>query len=163
MHTAPVWHASAEEDASSRSTYTPCGRRSSAPGSSSSFIDAVWERAMSSPRVAGAAFWMMLSSVAVMGQTLTAQIGPGPNAPGESRFTRTYPSSGVMPTRRLQIRSESDGREVVTEIVETPDIDGRFKPSLETTSETVRPAANAVQITREVFGFGVSGRLLMER
>ena len=115
-------------------------------------------------RVAGAAFWIMLTSAAVMAQPRTAQIGPGPNAPGESTFISTYPSSGVIPTRRLQIRSESGGREVVTEIVETPDIDGRFAPSLETSSETVRTASNAVQTTREVFGFGISGRrLLMER
>src|SRR5262249_28152028 len=77
--------------------------------------------------------------------------------------TRTYPSSGFLPSRHVETRSQSGGREVLTELIETLDLDGRLKPSGEATTETIRTGPNTVQTRRDVFRFGASGqRMLLE-
>jgi len=85
------------------------------------------------------------------------------DTPKERVVVRTHPAGAVVPSRLVEIRTTDGRREVVTEIIETPDLDGRFKPSAETVTETVRSGSDAAHIKREVFGFDASGeRLLVE-
>jgi len=106
--------------------------------------------------IAGVGLWIVIASAGVMGQQRA-------DTPKERVVVRTHPAGGVVPSRLVEIRTADGRREVVTEIIETPDLDGRFRPSAETVTETVRSGSDAAQIKREVFGFGGSGeRLLVE-
>ena len=76
---------------------------------------------------------------------------PGPPAsPSSSALERSYIGGAGIPLRRVQTRTESNGREVITETTELPDIDGKLKMSLETRTETVR-AGNSTQTKHDVF------------
>ena len=70
---------------------------------------------------------------------------------------RTPAGGAAIPSRQVQTRTESNGREVLTEIIETADINGKMKMSLETTSESVR-TGNSTQIKRDVFAPDAQGR-----
>ena len=112
--------------------------------------------------MAAVGFWIVFASIAVMGQQRQEGRGLRPR-PSEHVVLVTHPSGGVVPSRRIEIRTADGSREVFTEIIETPDLDGRFRPSVETITETVRSASDAAQIKRDVYGFGASGeRLLVE-
>src|SRR5688572_12971673 len=76
-------------------------------------------------------------------QTQTRK-GP-PESFTSSAIERSYAGGGGVPSRRTQTRTESNGREVVTEVTETVGVDGRMKVSLETTSETARTAGGTIQ------------------
>jgi hypothetical protein len=60
--------------------------------------------------------------------------------------------------RQVQTRTESNGREVITETTERPDMDGKMMMSLQTTTETVRTGPGSTQIKQEVFAPGPNGR-----
>jgi hypothetical protein len=82
----------------------------------------------------------------------------GPPATFSSReLERSYTGGNGIPSRRVQTRTESGGREVVTETTELPDVDGRMRMSLETTTETVR-SGNSTQTKHDVFVPDVQGR-----
>jgi hypothetical protein len=74
-----------------------------------------------------------------------------PTTYSSSELERRYAGENGIPSRRTQTRTESNGREVVTEKTELPDVDGRMKMSLETTTETVRTGANSTQTKHDVF------------
>jgi len=117
---------------------------------------------MIAERIAMVGFSLVIASVAAAGQQRD-EISGAPTTPHQTVVVRTHPFGGMVPSRRLEIRTADAHHEVFTEIIETPDLDGRFRPSMETTTETVRSGADNAQITREVFGFGAAGeRLLVE-
>jgi hypothetical protein len=103
-------------------------------------------------------FWMVIASAPAIGQQKDPGSGVGPKAPVESAIIRTSPSDSTLPLRRVETRSESGGREVRTETVETPDSDGRLKPAGQAITETNRRTPNVVHIKRDVFGYIAPGR-----
>jgi hypothetical protein len=121
-------------------------------------------RGMTVERIACAGFWIVLASAAATGQQRDEQAGPGPKSPAEIVVTRTYPVGGTLPSRSVETtRSGPGDREVVTETIEMPDLDGKLSPTAETTTETIRTGPNAVQTKRDEFGFGAPGqRMLLE-
>ena len=70
--------------------------------------------------------------------------GPGQKAPAESAVIRTLPRRERLTFAACRDRSESGGGEIRTESVETPDSDGRLRPSGETIIETSRRAPNVM-------------------
>jgi hypothetical protein len=118
---------------------------------------------MTIEHLAGVGFWIVIASAAAIGQQRDPSVSPGPKAPVESAVTRTSPAEGALPSRRVETRSETGGREVRTEIVESPDSDGRLRPSTEAVTETSRKAPNVVHTKRDVFGYSAPGqRSLLE-
>ena len=92
-------------------------------------------------------------------QTQTRK-GP-PESFTSSAIERSYAGGGGVPSRRTQTRTESNGREVVTEVTETVGVDGRMKVSLETTSETARTAGGTIQTKQAVYAPDAQGRRQM--
>jgi hypothetical protein len=117
---------------------------------------------MTVERIAGVAFWIVMASAAPTGQQRDDRAVPRPKAQAERVVVRTDPLSGRSPSRTVETRSDSGGREVVTETIENPDPDGKLRPTQETTAETIRTGPNAVQTTRDVFGFAGGQRMLLE-
>src|SRR5262245_52471515 len=113
---------------------------------------------MTIEHVAGVGFWIVIASAAAIGQQKDPSVKPGPKAPVESAVTRTSPAEGALPSRRVETRSESGGREVRTETVESPDSDGRLRASGEAITETSRKAPNAVHTKRDVYGYLAPGQ-----
>jgi len=70
----------------------------------------------------------------------------------------SYAAGHAAPWRRVQTRTESGGREVVTETIEEPGTDGRSKTLVATTTETVREGPGTVRTRRDVFGTDSDGR-----
>jgi hypothetical protein len=83
--------------------------------------------------------------------------GP-PTTFASSSVEQSFAGGAAVPTRRTQTRTESNGREVVTEVTETVGVDGKMKMSLETTSETTRKSPNTTQTKREVYSPDGQGR-----
>jgi hypothetical protein len=79
----------------------------------------------------------------------------------QSTVTRTHPGGEIAPSRRVESRTQSNGVETTTSIIERPDIQGRMRPSVETTTETVRPRPNTERTRSDVFAFDQSGRRLL--
>ena len=74
----------------------------------------------------------------------------------------SYVGGAQAPSRRVLSRTEVNGREVVSETIEAPNMDGKFTMLRESTTETVRTATGA-QIKRDVFIPGANGgRSLLE-
>ena len=118
---------------------------------------------MTVKHLAGVGFWIVLTSAAATAQQRDDSAGPGPKAPVERVVVRTYVAGDVVPSRSVETRSDSGGREVVTETIEMPDPDGTLRTAGETTTETIRTGPNAVQTRRDVFGFVTPGqRMLLE-
>src|SRR5262245_12826292 len=76
--------------------------------------------------------------------------GP-PATVSSSEIERSYAGGNGIPSRRVQTRTESNGREVITETTERPDADGRMRMALETTTETTRTGADSTQTKHDVF------------
>jgi len=112
-------------------------------------------------RVAAVGFWIVVASTAAMGQQQDDRAGLAPNVPVERVVVRTYPLGGVLPSRSVETRSDSGNREVVTETIEMPDLDGRPRPTEETVTETTRTGPDTVRTKRDVFGFGAPGRRML--
>ena len=83
--------------------------------------------------------------------------GP-PESFKSSAIEQSYAPGGGLPSRRTQTRTESNGREVVSEVEETVGIDGKMKVSRETASETVRTAADSTQTKQSVYAPDGQGR-----
>jgi hypothetical protein len=90
------------------------------------------------------------------------QGGP-PTSPQSSTLERNFASGSSTPIRLVQTRTESNGREVVTETTEVPGLDGKFKPSVQTTTETIRTGAGASQIKQDVFAPDAQGRMQLSQ
>ena len=101
----------------------------------------------------GIGLWMAAASAAVAGQQ--------PGTSTRTAIVRTDVSGGVASSRRLEIRTADARGEVLTEIIETADIDGRFTPSAETVTEIVRSPSGAVLVNRELFGFDLEHRRVL--
>ena len=116
---------------------------------------------MTPQRIAGLCASIILTSVAATAQQVSqsAEAQPSPT----SRVTEgTFPTSGFLPFRRVERRTESGGRKVFIEAVETPSIEGNWHQVVEVTTETTG-TANAASTRREVFGLDAQHkRMLME-
>ena len=108
-------------------------------------------------RIAGVVFWFAFTSAAMAQQRGGPQTAKAPQ-PKSSSSAVERSSGSAASSRTVQTRTESGGREVVTETTEVPGTDGRFRASAETTTETVRAGSKSVQTKREVFGFDSEGR-----
>ena len=77
--------------------------------------------------------------------------------PASSPIEGAYTTGIGLPSRRAQTRTESNGRELITEITETHDLDGGIRTSRETTTETVR-SDDSIQTRQEVFEPDAQGK-----
>jgi hypothetical protein len=87
---------------------------------------------------------------------------PAPKGPpasfSSSAVERTYSGGAAVPSRRVQTRTETNGKEVVKETIETVGVDGKMRMAQETSTETVRTGANATQTKRDVYVPDAQGR-----
>jgi hypothetical protein len=115
---------------------------------------------MSISCIACFAFWFGLTSAAFAQQKSESQTSKGsPQMPAESTTVRASPGGNVAGSKVSRTRTESGGREVVTEVVELPGTDGRFQASTKTTTETIGMGSDSVKVKRNVFGNGAQGPL----
>jgi len=116
---------------------------------------------MTPQRIAGLCASIILTSVAATAQQVSQPTEAQPSS--ASRVTEgTFPTSGFLPFRRVERRTESGGRKVFIEAVETPSIEGNWHPVVEVATETTG-TANAAGTRRDVFGFDAQHkRMLME-
>jgi hypothetical protein len=118
---------------------------------------------MTIEHLASVGFWIVIASAVTIGQQRDQSAGPGPKAPAEGAVIRTSPDGSALPSRSVETRRESGGRELRTETVETPDSDGRLKPSGETITEATRRTPNVMHTKRDVFTYNAPGqRTLLE-
>ena len=117
---------------------------------------------MTLERIAGICFCIVITSAVATGQQRSGTADQGPQGPARSVIERTYPAGDLAPSRSVQTRSESGGREVVVETSEAPDIEGRLAPIQEIVMETIRTAPNTAQTRHDVFGFADRRRKLLE-
>jgi hypothetical protein len=72
-------------------------------------------------------------------------------------------AAGVLSSRRVQTRTTSGDGDLVTETIQTPDVDGRWQTSHETETETVGKGS-ATTVRHDVYAYGAQReRLLLER
>ena len=86
----------------------------------------------------------------------------GPAIPSSSTLEQSAAAGAMTPARVQQTRTESNGREIITEKTETPDIDGRMRVSRETTTETVKTGPGTTQTKREIYTTESGQRRLAE-
>ena len=113
---------------------------------------------MTLERIAGICFCIVITSAVATGQQRSETADQGPQRPARSVIERTYAAGDLAPSRSVQTRSESGGREVVVETSEVPDVEGRLAPIQEIVVETIRTAPNTVQTRRDVFGLAADRR-----
>src|SRR5688572_8751300 len=82
--------------------------------------------------------------------------------PTRTEATTTYFGSVLQPAERLETRTTTGGTETVTETIQRPSVDGRYRPFTETTTETTRIGANRVETSQSVFRFNEGRRVLVE-
>jgi hypothetical protein len=112
---------------------------------------------MTPERVAGICFCILITSAIADGQQQSNTTGQRQYGRGESAVESTYWADGVAPLRRVQTRSESDGRKVVVETVEGPDIEGRWVTFEEVVTETTA-GPRTTRTRQDVFRPTVNGR-----
>ena len=76
---------------------------------------------------------------------------------GSGITERIYASGGLAPSRTVERRSESGGRQIVARTEETPGVNGRWEPVEEVVTETVRTGV-ASEARRQVFRFDAERR-----
>ena len=107
---------------------------------------------MSPLRIAGFAFWIVITSAAA-GAQQGGDVTSTSSAPATSVTEQTYPAGGLIPFRRVERRTESGGRKVIIETAEALGIEGKWQPVEEVVSTTT-PTGNATtRIQRDVFRF----------
>ena len=109
-------------------------------------------------RIAGICCGIIVTSAVATGQQRSETNDQGPRGPARSVIEGTYGSGNRASWRRVQTRSESNGREVVIDTFEVPDIEGRLAPVEEIVVETIRTAPNTAQTRRDVLGFAADRR-----
>ena len=97
-------------------------------------------------------------SIAMMSSVAFAQQRAGDQAPASSISERTFVGGGITPSRFVQRRSESDGRQIVVDTEERIGTGGLWEPVEESVTTTVRPGTGTVQTRRELFTFDFEGR-----
>jgi hypothetical protein len=114
---------------------------------------------MSFKRIVGFAFWFALTSASFGQQKSESQTTKGPSKmPAEITTVRSYPGGNRSASRVVRTRTESGGREIITEFTEVPGTDGRFETLVKTVTESVGIGSDSVMIKREVFGKGAYGQ-----
>jgi hypothetical protein len=103
-------------------------------------------------------FGIVVTPTVAAGQQGTQTPAPAPQALDQTVVERTYAASGLAAWRRVETRSESEGREVVVETLEAPDAEGRWAPVQEIVTEAIRTGPGTVQTRRDVFAFDANGR-----
>src|SRR5262249_8046103 len=101
--------------------------------------------------IAVVTFWLGYASIAT-GQAVPQQM------PASSYSVSSFPLGPIAPSRRVETRTESAGREVITEAIEVPGPDGRFKTFVETVTETEGAGTDSVHTKHDVFGTDADGR-----
>jgi hypothetical protein len=102
-----------------------------------------------------------VSVISILGIPLivAAQQPPGPPERfSSSAIERSFARGGEVPSRVSMTRTESGGREVITETTELPGLDGKFKLFFETTTETSRTSSDSSQTKHDVFAPDAQGR-----
>jgi len=107
--------------------------------------------------IAGTAILLVAPVMAAAQARGTSQTPKIPTVFSAIDSEEAYVGDTGIPSRRIQSRTESNGREVVKETMEAPGMDGRFSVASETTTETVRTATGA-QIKRAVYIPDANGR-----
>ena len=93
-------------------------------------------------------------SVALVSATASAQQGSGTTE-------HVYVSNGIAPSRIVERRSETGGRELVVQTEESIGPDWRWMPVEEIVTETVRDGNGTVRTRRDVFGFDTDRRRVL--
>ena len=91
----------------------------------------------------------IVASSVVAGAQQSGDAGNTPPVAATTVTEHTYPSSGFIPLRRVERRTESGGRKVIIETVDAPGVEGKWQPLEEVVSETTR---------RDVFRFDFDRR-----
>jgi hypothetical protein len=119
---------------------------------------------MALDRIACVCGGIVIASAAASAQQAATTTDPTPQSPISRVIERTYPAGVASPWRHVLTRSVSGDREVVTETVETPGMDGRPEPFQEIVTVSTRPALGSARTTTEMFAFGAQReRRLLER
>jgi hypothetical protein len=118
---------------------------------------------MSFKCIARLALWVALTSAALGQQKSESQPNNGPpqQRPAENTAVRSYPGGEMAGSRVVRTRTESGGREVISESVEVPGASGRLETAKKTTTETVAVGSGAVRVQRDVFANGPQGPLTL--
>jgi hypothetical protein len=74
-----------------------------------------------------------------------------PAVPSSSVSDQTAAAGAQTASRLVMTRTESNGREVITETTEGPDIDGKMKMLSETTTETVKTGPGSSTMKQEIY------------
>jgi hypothetical protein len=98
---------------------------------------------------AGFAFWFALTSAA-LSQGL-------PHIQEENTAVRSYPAGTMAGSKVVTTRTKSGGREVVTEVVQVPGMNGGFETAAKTITETAGIGSDSVKVKRDVLGNGPLG------
>src|SRR5262245_11143344 len=93
-------------------------------------------------------------SIALLSVTASAQQGSGVTE-------RVYSSTGLAPSRTVEQRSESGGRQIVVRTTELPGPEGRWMAVEEITSATSRDRNGTERTRRDVFGFDADRRRVL--
>jgi hypothetical protein len=117
-------------------------------------------------RSLGIGVWMVTASAVASAQyrfpyPVPDVPGTWPGAPSESRVIRTHLDGTTSPSQRVESRTRVNGVDIVTSIIERPDVEGRMRPSVETTTATVRTRPNAESTRHDVVAFDQSGRRML--
>ena len=111
---------------------------------------------MASQRVAGICFCLLVTSAIAFAQRQSTVTGQ-PYRPSATVSNSTFWDGDVEPLRRTQTRRESDGREVIVETLEGPDIGGRRTALEEVVTERTR-GPNTLHTRQDVFRPTVNGQ-----
>jgi hypothetical protein len=90
---------------------------------------------MTLERTASICFCIVISAAIASGQQQSDRSGQRQQRLGTSATRPMYSAGDVAPLRRVHTRSESNGRTVVVETVQGPDIEGRLAPFEEVVTE----------------------------
>ena len=118
---------------------------------------------MSPWRCIGIALWVVATASAASAQYPIPDVpaNPWPVAPSQSTVTRTHPGGEIGPSRRVESRTRVNGVDLATSVIERPDVEGRMRPSVEMTTETVRIRPNVVRTRQDIFVFDQSRRRML--
>ncbi len=119
---------------------------------------------MTLERIAGVCVAIGIGSAAAAAQQSGTSTGQTPQPQSIRVIERTYSSSGLAPSRLVEIRSTSDHGKLVTRTLELLGTDGGLEPWQEVTTETVRTGPNSASTREDVFRLGPQrDRVLLRR
>jgi hypothetical protein len=112
---------------------------------------------MTLERTASICFGIVITAAIASGQQQSDRSGQRQQRLGASAIEPMYSAGDVAPLRRVHTRSESNGRTVVVETVQGPDLEGRLASFEEVVTETTR-GPDATQTRQDVFRVTADGR-----